>query len=590
MGKLKMRPWRNLVGAALPGALITIFALLVQPPVAHSITDPWATPDNYASAIPGGAAAWECKKGCAAWVNEDGTPIIPDAQTCANLGAAYDNTQAYDSATGATGAAASPTPMASMSATDSETYIACKMQNTQALQYCQAYSLGKKAAKSQPIVLTLDIAAAALCLTACMGVAMPGGGQVALAACEVAGVAAAIGQTVAIVNLNKTFGEYTNGRKMESILTGLAGAAALGGAGAQIGGAFAPGGGTGNDYKSAGTGTQGSGYKTNVTETKTTEQYKLADGSISSECGVDAVSCAKLDDKVEQVDTGETDSANPEKKGEAQKMACVSAATFGAMAAIRGISWGIIEANKAKACKDAENLINGGATEGYDTESSSGLVSGGASTWNSTGSGSAGGGTGGTTTTTDTTSETTDTTTTTDECTDGLTSCDDSGQASAAIDGQLLTRSGLDKAAAQLMAGKDLSGLLRTARTQGTGAAIAGLAQSLCAPASAAQQLAAIAGTIENNRAAFMGSVPQTSYAASASGMGGGSRGGSGGFGGLFGGGGGVGGPNLSGMIAQFGGARDPASGTDIWHTGTDQNIFQIVSTKIQSVSGRVKK
>ena len=42
-----------------------------------------------------------------------------------------------------------------MSATDSETYIACKMQNTQALQYCQAYSLGKKAAKSQPIVLTL---------------------------------------------------------------------------------------------------------------------------------------------------------------------------------------------------------------------------------------------------------------------------------------------------------------------------------------------------------------------------------------------------------------------------------------------------
>ena len=52
--------------------------------------------------------------------------------------------------------------------------------------------------------------------------------QVALAACEVAGVAAAIGQTVAIVNLNKTFGEYTNGRKMESILTGLASAAASG--------------------------------------------------------------------------------------------------------------------------------------------------------------------------------------------------------------------------------------------------------------------------------------------------------------------------------------------------------------------------
>ena len=91
MGKLKMRPWRNLVGAALPGALITIFALLVQPPVAHSITDPWATPDNYASAIPGGAAAWECKR--MRVVNEDGTPIIPDAQTCANLGAAYDNTQ-----------------------------------------------------------------------------------------------------------------------------------------------------------------------------------------------------------------------------------------------------------------------------------------------------------------------------------------------------------------------------------------------------------------------------------------------------------------------------------------------------------------
>ena len=60
---------------------------------------------------------------------------------------------------------------------------------------------------------------------------------------------------------------------MESILTGLAGAAALGGAGAQIGGTFAPGGGTGNDYKSAGTGTQ-EWLQTNVTETKTTEQYK----------------------------------------------------------------------------------------------------------------------------------------------------------------------------------------------------------------------------------------------------------------------------------------------------------------------------
>ena len=41
------------------------------------------------------------------------------------------------------------------------------------------------------------------------------------------------------------------------------------------------------------------------------------------------------------------------RKGEAKngvRLGC----HFGAMAAIRGISWGIIEANKAKACKDAE--------------------------------------------------------------------------------------------------------------------------------------------------------------------------------------------------------------------------------------------
>ena len=86
------------------------------------------------------------------------------------------------------------------------------------------------------------------------------------------------------------------------------------------------------------------------------------------------------------------------------------------------------------------------------------------------------------------------------------------------------------------------------------------------------------------------------------SGLGGGSnatyQGGGAGGGGKKGGGGGGGAPDFASM---FGGGKAAAQGPagtaefgkgremDIWHSGTTDNLFQIVSQKIEKVSTRVK-
>ena len=127
------------------------------------------------------------------------------------------------------------------------------------------------------------------------------------------------------------------------------------------------------------------------------------------------------------------------------------------------------------------------------------------------------------------------------------------------------------------MAGKDLSGLVATARRQGTGAAIAGLAQQLGADMSAASQLASVARAVEDNRERFVqafggATVAGSVYAASGSG-----RTVAGSFGangsGLFGAGPAGVNKAFNDALAQFG-----VGESDIWHTGTDLNIFQIVS------------
>jgi hypothetical protein len=84
---------------------------------------------------------------------------------------------------------------------------------------------------------------------------------------------------------------------------------------------------------------------------------------------------------------------------------------------------------------------------------------------------------------------------------------------------------------------------------------------------------------------AFLGGAGST-YAGGGGGAGGGSKSSdsSNPFAGLFGAK--DGGPAVGGAGSQSFGSRAPSN--DIWHTGTTQNLFEIVSTKVSQVVSRV--
>ena len=288
------------------------------PRAAHAITDPWSDPTVYASAIRAG------RRRELAWLQpRSSADTAPDAQTCADLGAAYDNTQA----TGG-GALASPTPMASMTADQADTYIACKMANTQVVSYCQAYKLNKKAEDSQVILLPLDVAAAAICWAACSGQVLPGAGQALVTACEIAGAAAGTMQFVELARLNTLFGEVTNGRTLEMIAAGLGMASAAGGAALQ--GAAAGTRGAAKPFEPAGVEASRPKDVDGLREKADLYDSQAAEGGPTSD----------------QQSTCPIPWTEKQTKDAARKMACMTAATFTALSAVRGISWGIIASNK----------------------------------------------------------------------------------------------------------------------------------------------------------------------------------------------------------------------------------------------------
>jgi hypothetical protein len=159
-----------------------------------------------------------------------------------------------------------------------------------------------------------------------------------------------------------------------------------------------------------------------------------------------------------------------------------------------------------------------------------------------------------------------------------------------AVDGQMLTRGALDRQLKDKLAAMDASGFAASLdRNHGPGEAIRGMMNAAGAGGDLGTALANLSrAATENARdfAPLTHGVAGTSYA-----------GGGGGGGREAGAAAGDGAPDLAKLFGQ--GAAGPQGAAasrslafdekpgDIWHTGTDQNIFQIVTTRIQRVSPR---
>ena len=165
----------------------------------------------------------------------------------------------------------------------------------------------------------------------------------------------------------------------------------------------------------------------------------------------------------------------------------------------------------------------------------------------------------------------------------------DNAVQAGALDAGLLNDSGLANELMDKTAGLDVEAMMDAVENGDPGAALGG-AMASAGLGPIGEQMAAIAGEASQDAQSEGYGVSGTSYASSGGGggAGGGGKGSEMDLGALFGNlaGNGAGGAPVSATGEAAFGNRAPAS--DIWHTGSKQNLFEIVSGKIGQVTPRL--
>lgn len=420
--------------------------------------------------------------------------------------------------------------------------LQCKYRNSQVESQCMAYKALKGAADIEWVLLVLDLAATASCATACFT------GGLATPICEGAAMGAGAAEMVATFAMD----QGPVGRMVNGI------AAAGGLASASIGAAQG-----------------GFGAAKTVSETSDGFQ-RSADGGFTRSLDKGGGVAEKGGDQAKELQ-GNLDKANEDQSKKGKDAACVSAVCFAVLSGLR--VYNIISQNNAKsdACDKVKKLfseaavvdptgqpdVNYGNYTPQNGTSAGGLGGKGGSTATLGGAANSGMaciGAGG-----------------------GLAACPATAKTekSGATDAGVLSRSGLDKAvgpmAAQLdslrpRVGEGAGSLMGAAMGGGSGSGV------LSTLAAEAQQHATDLG------AQFAPSSYNGGGGGGGGGRGGGGDNGLGGLASLFGGG--AQGPAAPrNMVAQYG---KPGSPSDIWHTGTHLNLFEIVSGKMEKVATRV--
>ena len=458
-----------------------------------------------------------------------------DDQWCANHGFPTDNTVMPN---------ATPTPVTTASTCNVPTIgnescsqanlgiARCMFHGSQLESNCMALAATGDATTFDSIILTLDLAAAIACGIACFTGATPGWGQAAVETCT------AVGTVASVTELISTIAQDTS--PVAGAIHGILAAGA---------GAFA---------------NIGSVGLSNVVQA----------GGATQDAG----------------DVGRLGSQGSQKGSTLKDQAsCVSAVFFVVLSGIRMYDLVKFGDTYDSACNNISSLWsssaagNGGGGAGTSTSPGQYLFNpqtGGISQ-GAPGSGGSNGGLASSTTAT-----------TTPGTGSTVASCVASGNTgsgcstSAATDSGVLSNSGLGQTVAPLASQLANNGALQS---QGAGAAMqSGMGSAGADLGDAGSALSHLAQAAQDNGAQLekmLGGIGAGSYSGGGGGGGGAGKGGADNpFAGLFGGG------------AKDGGARAPSSEQfgkvahmDIWHTGTTQNIFEIISDKVAKVANRVE-
>jgi hypothetical protein len=456
----------------------------------------------------------------------------------------------------------------------SDAIYRCQFHNTQLIPQCLAYKATKDASDWELALAALDTAAAGTCAVACSGAVVSLG--TSQTACTIAGTATTVAETAAVFTMN-------NGTVSKTIAGALT---AIGAASTAVEGYHTVAGlKAGSRLKDAGNAADKAKDSADALRTQ-------ADGAqdLVKEGNLDASTAKEYADNADKADKGFESADSARKSAEAEKKqqqekakeaACVSAVTFAALAGVRYVHYGKYYNSRADACNTVQSLASNalsnktgpagnqgpGSSNGFNGINTAGGTVGGNGSGGGNGSSARG----------------TDGDPVSQFCNAGV-GCEVPPSLSAASDGGLLKESGLDKLVARpagelahsLANGVTPAQALQNALSgQGGGE----LGHGMASVAQAAQDDAAsLGGKLQ------MGSPSGGMYTASGGAGGGRAGSDSNPFGNLFGGAG-----------AGGGGARATASQVfgkshvmDIYHTGTSQNLFEIVSGKMSSVAGRV--
>ncbi|MBY0471477.1 hypothetical protein K2X30_09945 [bacterium] len=454
----------------------------------------------------------------------------------------------------------------------------CDLRGGQIEEQCLAYMSAGDGSKWQYILLALDLTAAGSCAMACFSSVASGGTTESV--CQYAGIAAGGTELIATLAMkNSTVGTLINGVAAGA---GAYSANALwtqNGGGVQNMGIFQGSGGTGtaavnpNVADAGGIQSQiNAAYAPKPTAPVSTAGNYSQPLSQSQQAYNQGTQGVHMGQQVDPV-TGNTPAQNAAKPTQAQetktKASCYAAAAFGVLTGLRGHSILGIKKTKDQACGQIQSLqgsqnvaINWNGVPGMAVSASQGGIGSGAN--------QGGLGTGGSI----------------GKLPQGIAGVPP--VALQAVDGNLLSKTGLDRALGSEASKLNPDAIMNTLSSGGAG----GLMKSALGNAAntpAGDSLTRLAQTSQDSATVFLGAVP----GATMMGGGGGGAGPSGGgkepgFAGalasLLGGEGGDRSPAGASMT-NFG---NPAGNTDIWHAGSTDNIFQIVTRRIERVTSRV--
>ena len=416
----------------------------------------------------------------------------------------------------------------------------CQFHNSQVELNCMAKETAEDARAGNITAIVFDTVAVGLCTSACfMGGPVAGEANPLGAACGVAAMAAGGAEMAAVVQLenNET-------------------AKALKGLGAGIG--------------------MTSGIFGTVTASSKLRPDSL---NVAKDVAKDAAR-----DATKEGAKGAEDSIGSKFK---DKGACFSAAIFGIMTGLR--AWNVAEMEKTikNSCKTVEDLVSDATPAPTSTSTSS--VGGYGSSGGSTGSGgSSGTGSAGNTGNTGTGNVSLDSNSVVGPCaSDPSKLC--ASQVLGATDGGALTQSGLDRFIAPTA--KNLEGQLKDKIQSGASAGELISSALNGTGGSFGEALSNLADMAQRNPQESLQMFPNAASIMSSGGSGGGGGGSksSDPFASLFGGGA-AGGGGIGGGTTTVSNYGSPAKPTDIWHSESKMNLFEIISSKIEIVSYRVTR